>query len=142
MWFYKNLTVELLNARVKDTMGAHIGLEWVEIGDDFLRMRMPVNDKTKQPFGILHGGASCALAESIGSMASYLTLDPEKFYCVGLEINANHIRSVRDGYVTATCRPLHIGRKTHVWDIRIESDEQKLVCVSRLTVAILEKDNG
>jgi 1,4-dihydroxy-2-naphthoyl-CoA hydrolase len=142
MWFYKNLTVELLNARVKDTMGAHIGLEWVEIGDDFLRMRMPVNDKTKQPFGILHGGASCALAESIGSMASYLTLDPEKYYCVGLEINANHIRSVRDGYVTATCRPLHIGRKTHVWDIRIESDEQKLVCVSRLTVAILEKDNG
>ena len=120
-------------------MSKQLGMEWLEVGDDFLKMRMPVDERTKQPYGLLHGGASCALAETIGSVGSHLIIDPEKFICVGLEINANHLRSVTGGFVTATALPLHIGRKTHVWDIRLLDDEQKLICVSRLTVAILEK---
>lgn len=120
-------------------MGEYLGMEWVAIDDDSLKMKMPVDDRTRQPYGILHGGASCALAETIGSIASSMVIDTGKFICVGLEINANHIRSVRQGYITATCTPLHLGKSTHVWDIKIQDDENKLVCVSRLTVAILEK---
>ena len=121
------------------TMAHYLDMEWVEIGDNFLKLSMPVNEKTKQPYGLLHGGASCALAETIGSIASALVIDLEKFYCVGLEINANHVRSANKGRVTATCLPLHIGKTTHVWDIKINDENEKLVCVSRLTVAILEK---
>lgn len=120
-------------------MGQFLGMEWVELGADYLVMRMPVDDRTKQPYGILHGGASCALAETVGSLASAFVIDQEKYICVGLEINANHLRRATEGYVTATCTPLHIGRSTHVWDIKIHNDHRKLVCVSRLTVAILEK---
>lgn len=120
-------------------MGEFLGMEWVELGDDYLKARMPVNDRTKQPYGLLHGGASCALAESIGSIASHFVVDSNKNICVGLEINANHIRSVTSGFVTATCIPLHLGKSTHVWDIKIHDDDKKLVCVSRLTVAILAK---
>lgn len=120
-------------------MGEFLGMEWVEMGDNFLKVRMPVDDRTKQPYGLLHGGASCALAETVGSIASHFVIDTSKNICVGLEINANHIRSVRNGYVTATCSPLHLGAGTHVWDIKIHDDNQKLVCVSRLTVAILKK---
>ena len=101
---------------------------------------MPVDDRTIQPHGLLHGGASAAMAETIGSIASSLVIDPEKYVCVGLEINANHVRSVRSGgIVKATCTPLHLGGSTHVWDIKIHDELQKLVCVSRLTVAILQK---
>lgn len=121
------------------TMGEQLGMEWVAMGDDYLKMRMPVDERTKQPYGLLHGGASCALAETIGSLASHFVIDPSKFICVGLEINANHVRSATSGYVTATCKPLHIGKTTHVWDIRINDEREKLVCVSRLTVAILKK---
>ena len=103
-------------------------------------MSMPVNEKTKQPYGVLHGGASCVLAETIGSLGSALVIDMEKFYCVGLEINANHIRSVNTGLVTATCAALHLGRSTHVWDIKLHDEKNKLVCVCRLTVAILSID--
>lgn len=120
-------------------MGEFLGMEWVELGDNYLKARMPVDDRTKQPYGLLHGGASCALAETIGSIASHFVIDSSKLICVGLEINANHIRSARSGWVIATCTPLHIGASTHVWDIKIHDEREKLVCVSRLTVAILKK---
>jgi 1,4-dihydroxy-2-naphthoyl-CoA hydrolase len=103
---------------------------------------MPVNEKVKQPYGLLHGGISCVLAETVGSIASALVIDNEKFYCVGIEINANHVRSARDGKVIATCSALHLGKTTHVWDIKIHDENEKLVCVSRLTVAIVPVKNS
>lgn len=118
-------------------MASHIGIEFTELGDDFLRGRMPVDRRTHQPYGILHGGASVALAETLGSTACALTLDLSKFYCVGQEINANHIRSATDGYVIGTARPIHRGRSSHIWDIRITDEQERLVCVSRLTMYIL-----
>lgn len=139
IWFKKDLSLPDVNPLGPNTMGEYLGIEWVSIGEDYLKMRMPVDDRTKQPYGLLHGGASCALAETIGSVASHYVIDPDKFICVGLEINANHVRSVNKGYVTATCSPLHIGASTHVWDIRLHDEREKLVCVSRLTVAILKK---
>jgi 1,4-dihydroxy-2-naphthoyl-CoA hydrolase len=139
IWFNKNLSLPDIQPLGPNTMGEHLGMEWVAVGNDFLKMRMPVDDRTKQPYGLLHGGASCALAETVGSIASHFIIDPEKFICVGLEINANHVRSARSGYVTATCTPLHIGASTHVWDIKIIDDKEKLICISRLTVAILKK---
>ncbi len=139
IWFNPSLSLPPHAPLGPGTMGEFLGMEWVEIGPDYLKMRMPVDHRTKQPYGLLHGGASCALAETIGSMASHYMIDPEKFICVGLEINANHVRSATKGYVTATCSPLHIGATTHVWDIRICDEREKLVCVSRLTVAILKK---
>ncbi len=139
IWFNKNLTLPDLVPLGPKTMGQFLGMEWVELGDDYLIMRMPVDERTKQPYGLLHGGASCALAETVGSLASHFVMDTEKNICVGLEINANHVRSATDGFVTATCTPLHLGASTHVWDIKIHDDNKKLVCVSRLTVAILKK---
>jgi 1,4-dihydroxy-2-naphthoyl-CoA hydrolase len=111
----------------------------MEVGNNFLKAKMPVDNRTWQPYGLLHGGASCVLAETLGSMASHLIIDPANFYCVGIEINANHIRSAREGFVYGTCSPLHIGSSTHVWDIRITNEEGKLICISRLTVAIMKK---
>ncbi len=122
-----------------ETMAAHLGTKWEEIGPDFLIMSMPVDNSTKQPYGLLHGGASCALAETVGSIGSHLLIDPDQFICVGLEINANHLKSVRSGRVYAIAKPVHIGRTTHVWDIRIANDRNKLVCISRLTVAIIAR---
>jgi 1,4-dihydroxy-2-naphthoyl-CoA hydrolase len=116
-------------------------MEWVEVGDNYLKIRMPVDERTKQPYGLLHGGASVALAETVGSVASHFLVDPDKFICVGLEINANHVRGIREGFVMATCTPIHIGASTHVWDIKIHDEKEKLVCVSRLTVAVLKKPN-
>ena len=139
IWFNKSLSLPDITHLSSKTMGEFLGMEWVEFGDDYLVMRMPVDDRTKQPYGMLHGGASCALAETIGSLASHFVMDADKFICVGLEINANHIRSARSGYVTATCMPLHIGASTHVWDIKIHDESKKLICISRLTVAILKK---
>lgn len=139
IWFNKALSLPDIQPLGPKTMGEHLGMEWVEVGDDFLRMRMPVDDRTKQPYGLLHGGASCTLAETVGSVASHFIIDPDKFICVGLEINANHVRSAKGGFVTATCTPLHIGASTHVWDVKIHDERKKLVCVSRLTVAILKK---
>jgi 1,4-dihydroxy-2-naphthoyl-CoA hydrolase len=139
IWFKKDLALNDLVPLGPNTMAVHLGMEWVAVGDDFLKMRMPVNNFTKQPYGILHGGASCALAETVGSLASHFIIDTERYYCVGMEINANHVRSARDGSVTATCMPLHLGSTTHVWDIRIQDDNEKLICISRLTVAILKK---
>jgi 1,4-dihydroxy-2-naphthoyl-CoA hydrolase len=139
IWFKKDITLNDLHPLGPNTMGQHLGMEWTEIGDDFVKMRMPVDERTKQPYGILHGGASCALAETVGSVASALVIDTDKNICVGLEINANHIRSVKEGFVTATCTPLHLGASTHVWDIKIHDEKNRLTCVSRLTVAILKK---
>ncbi len=139
IWFNKSLTLPDLNPLGPKTMGEFLGMEWVELGDDYLVMKMPVDNRTKQPYGLLHGGASCALAETIGSLGSHFVIDPDKFICVGLEINANHVRSARAGFVTAKCTPLHIGASTHVWDIKIYDEREKLVCISRLTVAILKK---
>lgn len=139
IWFNKELRLEEMQTLTPATMGTHLGMEWVELGPDFLKMKMPVDERTKQPYGLLHGGASCALAETVGSIASHLVMDAEKFICVGLEINANHLRSAKDGFVTATATPLHLGSSTHVWDIKIHDDGEKLICVSRLTVAILLK---
>lgn len=122
-----------------DTMGAHLGLRITEVGDDFLRGTMPVDARTRQPFGRLHGGASCVLAEELGSFAANLCIDSTQCFGVGLEINANHLRAATQGIVTGTARPLHLGRSTQVWEIRIEDDRARLVCVSRLTVAIVER---
>jgi 1,4-dihydroxy-2-naphthoyl-CoA hydrolase len=117
-------------------MDYHLGIEFIEVGDDYLKARMPVNEKTRQPYGLLHGGASCVLAESLGSAAGACCVEMGKQIVVGLEINANHISSVKEGYVYGTARPLHIGRSTHVWEIKITNENEKLVCVSRLTLAV------
>jgi len=118
-------------------MPEYLGMKWVEIADDFLKISMPVDEHTRQPYGVLHGGASCALAETLGSVASALVIDTKKFYCVGLEINANHIKSISEGIVIGKCTPLHLGKSTHVWDIKIHDENKNLICVSRFTVAII-----
>jgi 1,4-dihydroxy-2-naphthoyl-CoA hydrolase len=135
----KPVSLETLNARVKNTMMESLGVRFTDIGEDFIEASMPVDHRTYQPQGILHGGASCALAETLGSVASSLVLDLDHFVPVGLEINANHIRSMSSGEVIGRAEPLHIGRTTHVWDIRIRNSENKLVCISRLTVAVVPK---
>jgi 1,4-dihydroxy-2-naphthoyl-CoA hydrolase len=139
IWHNKSLTLADFATLGQGTMGDFIGIEWTELGPDFLKARMPVDHRTRQPYGLLHGGASCVLAETIGSVASALVIDQERNICVGLEINANHVRGVREGYVTGVATPLHIGAQTHVWDIKIHDERDKLICVSRLTVAILPK---
>jgi 1,4-dihydroxy-2-naphthoyl-CoA hydrolase len=138
IWFDKALTLEKLKPLGPDTMSMHLGIEWTELGDDYIKAKMPVDHRTKQPYGLLHGGASCTLAETLGSVASAMVVDHSRFYCVGLEINANHVRSAREGWVIGITKPLHLGRNTHVWDIKINSESGQLVCVSRLTVAIIE----
>lgn len=139
IWFKKSIKLADLVSFSPETMAEHLGMEWTEIGDDYLKLKMPVDQRTKQPYGLLHGGASCALAETAGSVASHLVIDSSKFICVGLEINANHIRSARQGYVTGIATPLHLGANTHVWDVKIYDELEKLICISRLTVAILNK---
>jgi len=120
-------------------MADHLGIEWVEFGDNFLKARMPVDHRTKQPYGLLHGGASCVLAETLGSVGAALVVDPEKHNCGGLEINANHGRSAREGFGTGVASPIHIGASTQVWDIKIYDEREKLICVSRLTVAVIPR---
>lgn len=122
-----------------NTMNEYVGIELTELGEDWLKATMPVDHRTKQAYGILHGGASATLAETIGSFASAMVVDPEKYFVVGLEINANHIRSARKGFVTGIAKPIHIGGMTHVWDIRITDGDGKLTCISRLTVAVLKR---
>lgn len=139
IWFDPSVRMQDLLHLGKETMGEWLGLEFIELGPDFIRASMPVDHRTKQPFGLLHGGASCVLAETLGSVGSALLVDPARYYCVGLEINANHIRSAREGRVIGKASPIHIGGKTHVWDIRIIDEAEKLVCVSRLTVAVLHR---
>ncbi|MEP6615709.1 MAG: hotdog fold thioesterase [Ginsengibacter sp.] len=139
IWFNKSISLQDIIPLGEGTMSEYLEMEWIAIGDDFLKLRLPISHKTIQPYGLLHGGASCALAETVGSVASALVIDREKYICAGLEINANHVRGVKEKYVTATCTPLHLGKTTHVWDIKIVDEQEKLVCVSRLTVAIIPK---
>jgi len=139
IWFDKNISVSVLQQRAGNTMSDHLDITFTEIGDNFIKATMPVDHRTCQPYGLLHGGASATLAETLGSIASSLVIDRAKFICVGIEINANHIRSARSGLVIGTCTPIHVGSSTHVWDIRIHDENEKLICVSRLTVAILNK---
>lgn len=139
IWYTGNFSLGDLTTLGRNTMSEYIGIEFIEIGENYLKGRMPVDRRTNQPYGLLHGGASCVLAETLGSIASALVIDQAAFICVGLEINANHIRSARNGFVTGTASPLHLGKTTHVWDIKIHDEDNKLVCVSRLTVAIIEK---
>lgn len=139
IWHNKELSLSDLTPLGQNTMGELLGIEWTELGDDFIRATMPVDNRTRQPYGLLHGGASCVLAETIGSVASAMVVDHERYACVGLEINANHVRSAREGIVTGIARPLHLGANTHVWDIRIYDQMEKLLCVSRLTVAVIPR---
>lgn len=133
------VTIEKLNARGKDTLVEHLGIEITNIGENFIEGKMPVDKRTKQPEGLLHGGASAVLSETLGSIAANCCVDNSKQYCVGLEINANHIRGVKDGYVYGKAEALHIGRKTQVWETKIYNEEKKLVCVSRLTLSVVDR---
>lgn len=121
------------------TMMSHLGIEYLEVGDDYLTARMPVDHRTHQPMGLLHGGASVVLAETLGSSGAHFCVDAERYNVVGLEINANHVRGVRDGFVTGVARPIHRGKTTQLWEIRISDQAEKLVCISRITIAVLEK---
>lgn len=138
IWFGA-ISLEDAREKSKSTMVETCGIEITECGDDWVKGRMPVDARTRQVYGILHGGASCVLAETLGSWASAKVVDPSKFQVMGLEINANHVRAAKDGYVEGIARPLHLGRTTHIWDIRISNAEGKLVCVSRLTTAVIAK---
>lgn len=137
VWFQKGIELNELNEQSRNTMAEFLDIHFSEIGPDYLKATMPVNVRTHQPYGLLHGGASAALAETVGSVASWLCINPEKQLCVGMEINCNHLRGKKDGLVTATASPLHLGATSHVWDIRIRDEQERLVCVSRLTVAVL-----
>ena len=137
--FTTQITLDAIHSLSNNTIAQHLGIEFLEIGADYLVARMPVDHRTHQPFGILHGGASVVLAETLGSIASYLCLkDPKKQHAVGLEINANHIRSVKTGFVYGKVIPIHIGRSTQICEIKITNEENKIVCISRLTVAIVD----
>ena len=136
----KIFDLEQLNAARKNTLVENLGIMITECGDDFLCATMPIDHRTHQPMGIMHGGASVSLAETVGSIAATMAVD-DNHYCVGLDINANHIRAVKSGLVYATARPYHIGRSTHVWDIRIIDENNNPVCVSRLTMSVLKKRN-
>ena len=137
--FPKELTLERLNSINENTLASHIGIEFTEIGSDYLVARMPVDKRTTQPYNILHGGASLVLSETLGSQAAAVLLDLDKQYPVGLEVNANHIKSISSGYVYGRVTPIHIGRSTHIWETRITDEENNLICISKLTVAILDR---
>lgn len=137
MAFRNPVDIDALNARARGSMVENLGIVVTEAGDDWLRGTMPVDARTRQPYGLLHGGASVALAETLGSMAGGLCVDITREAVVGLEINANHLRAVREGTVTGTARALHVGRSTHVWEIRIENEAGKPVCISRITLAVI-----
>ena len=132
-------TIDVLNGNREGTLIANLGILFTEIGEDFVRGTMPVDARTVQPYGLLHGGASVALAETLGSMGAAMCVDADDYQVVGQEINANHVRAARSGLVTGTARPVHIGGRTHVWSIDIVNDAQKLVCISRITMAVIKR---
>lgn len=137
IWKHR-MTLAQLNETSRNNLAEYLGIEFVELGDDYLKARMPVDHRTIQPAGRLHGGASVALAETVGSISASMCVDPEQKSVVGIEINANHIRPVFEGFVTALSRPVHVGKTTQIWEIRILNQEEKLVSVSRLTVANID----
>ena len=137
--FSENINLDTLNKWNKNTLVEHLGMEIIEIGNDFLKGRMPVDHRTHQPLGLLHGGASVALAETLGSIAATLTVNTKLQYCVGLEINANHIKFAKEGWVYGIAKPIHIGKKTQVWEIKISNEKNQLVCISRITIAVIDK---
>jgi len=137
--FNSSLTIDVLNKMFPNTMIAHLGIVITRIGDDFIEATMPVDHRTHQPHGLLHGGASVVLAETLGSLAATCCVDMTKQYCVGLEINANHIKSAKQGFVTGITRPIHIGKRTQVWEIKITNPQQELLCVSRITMAVIDR---
>ena len=137
IWF-RPYTLDEIQSYSRGSMVEHLDLRFTEIGPDFLRGTLPVDGRTTQPFGLLHGGASVVLAETLGSVAASHCVDLERFHCVGLEINANHLRAARSGRVTGTARPVHVGRRSQVWEIRIEDEAGKLTCISRLTVSVID----
>jgi 1,4-dihydroxy-2-naphthoyl-CoA hydrolase len=136
--FNTGITLQALNDISANTLITHLGIVFTELGDDFIVAKMPVDKRTQQPFGLLHGGASVVLAETLGSIASAYCV-PEQQFCVGLDINANHIKAVKEGFVTGIVKPVHIGKKTHVWEIKISTEKQELVCISRITMAVIDK---
>ncbi len=138
IWF-QPFTLDQIKAISRNTMVEHLGIKITDFGDDYLKAQMPVDHRTKQPAGLLHGGASVALAETLGSFGSYLCVDPALYDCVGVEINANHLRSKSDGFVEGTARPLHIGSKLHVWEIHIHDEQHRLISVGRITLAVIKK---
>ncbi|MGD9472574.1 MAG: hotdog fold thioesterase [Novosphingobium sp.] len=137
IWKRKDLNLAEINRREERSLAQHLGITVIEIGADFVTSSMPVDERTLQPYGRLHGGASVALAETVGSLAANLTLDPAREIAVGLEINANHVRPVKGGTVFGTARPESLGRTTQIWSIRIVDDQDRLVCISRLTIAVI-----
>jgi 1,4-dihydroxy-2-naphthoyl-CoA hydrolase len=138
--WYANPTLTDLEWMNENTLAESLHIRVTEIGDDYIKGTMPVDGRTKQPFGLLHGGASVALAETLGSIASWLVVNQELFIGVGIEINANHIKAVMGGEVTAICKPLHVKGRNHIWEIKIYNDEGDLTCISRFTCAIVGKD--
>jgi 1,4-dihydroxy-2-naphthoyl-CoA hydrolase len=139
MSIWRNVfSLEYLNGH-DGTLNRNLGILFTEVGEDFVRGTMPVDERTMQPYGLLHGGASVALAETLGSMGAAMCVDANQYQVVGQEINANHVRAARRGLVTGTARPLHLGGRTHVWSIEIVNSEQKLVCISRLTMAVIKR---
>jgi 1,4-dihydroxy-2-naphthoyl-CoA hydrolase len=137
--FNSNLSLAVLNSMSAKTMIEHVGIQFTRIGEDFIEARMPVDQRTHQPMGLLHGGASVVLAETLASYAATFCIDFSKQFCVGLEINANHIKSAREGFVTGITKPIHVGKKTQVWEIRITNEQQELVCISRITMAVIDR---
>lgn len=133
------VTLEYLRDRSKNTLVEHLGIEFLEIGDDYLKAKMPVDNRTRQPTGLLHGGASVVLAETLGSVAARLCMGSDKKGIVGLEINANHIHPVSEGWVTGITKPIHVGNATQIWEIMIYDEKDRLICISRLTVANINK---
>lgn len=134
-----DVTVEQVNQLMQGTLCSHVGMECTEVGSDYLVGKMPVDQRTRQPMGLLHGGASVALAETLGSIAANYCVDPATQYCVGLEINANHVRGITDGFVYGRATAVHIGKQTHIWEIRLTNQSGQLVCLSRLTMAVLHR---
>jgi len=138
--FNSAVTIEMLNEKFNINMTKFLGIEYTELGSNFLAGKMSVDEHTQQPFGILHGGASVVFAESLGSLASNLIVDQQKQYCVGLDINANHIKGMKEGFVYGKASAVHIGKRTHIWQIEITNDKQELVCTSRLTIAVIDRE--
>ncbi len=139
--FVKGVTVETVNQMCQNTLVDHLGIEVIELGEDYLVAKMPVDHRTHQPMGLLHGGASVVLAETIGSIAASLSVNQKLQHCVGLEVNANHVKSVKSGFVFGRTKSIHLGKRTQIWEINITNEHDELVCISRLTMAVIDKKN-